>query len=96
MAAPASPLHHDFQTVADWAADPGKVRERFNGGAGPFPPQLFEKAEKLFAELIGGMGEPVLLHGDLHHDNILSAQREPSLAIDPRGVVGEAEYEVVL
>ncbi len=40
------------------------------------------------------MSAPVLLHGDLHHDNILSADREPWLAIDPKGVVGEAEYEV--
>ena len=40
------------------------------------------------------MGEPVVLHGDLHHYNILSAVREPWLAIDPKGVVGEAEYEV--
>ena len=48
----------------------------------------------LFAELIGSMGAPVLLHGDLHHENILAAEREPWLALDPKGVVGEAEYEV--
>jgi len=89
-----APLDKEFQTVVDWAADLGKVRKRFDGGTGPFSPHLFDKAEKLFAELIGSMGDPVLLHGDLHHDNILSARREPWLAIDPKGVVGEAEYEV--
>ena len=36
----------------------------------------------------------MLLHGDLHHENIISAVRDPWLAIDPKGVVGEAEYEV--
>ena len=36
----------------------------------------------------------MLLHGDLHHYNILSAGREPWLAIDPKVVVGEAENEV--
>ena len=36
----------------------------------------------------------MLLHGDLHHGNILSAERQPWLALDPKGVVGEAEYEV--
>lgn len=40
------------------------------------------------------MGTPVLLHGDLHQHNILSAVRQPWLGIDPKGVVGEAEYEV--
>jgi streptomycin 6-kinase len=34
------------------------------------------------------------LHGDLHHENILQAQRQPWLAIDPKGVVGEPAYEV--
>ena len=36
----------------------------------------------------------MLLHGDLHHGNILSAARESWLAIDPKGLAGEAEYEV--
>jgi streptomycin 6-kinase len=39
------------------------------------------------------MSEPVLLHGDLHHENILSAERQPWLAIDPQGVIGEPAYE---
>ena len=30
-----------------------------------------------------------MLHGDLHHDNVLRARREPWLAIDPHGVVGD-------
>lgn len=36
----------------------------------------------------------VVLHGDLHHENILAAERRPWLAIDPKGVVGEPAYEV--
>jgi streptomycin 6-kinase len=35
----------------------------------------------------------VLLHGDLHHDNLLSAGRAPRLAIDPKGVMGPPEIE---
>ena len=37
---------------------------------------------------------PVLLHGDLHHDNVLRATREPWLAIDPHGLIGDPGYEV--
>ena len=36
---------------------------------------------------------PVLLHGDLNPTNILSAEREPWLAIDPKPVLGDAAYD---
>jgi streptomycin 6-kinase len=71
-----------------------RLRAEFGGGVGPFPPRLVEQAERLFAELLGSMETPVLLHGDLHHWNILAADRRPWLAIDPKGVVGEPAYEV--
>ncbi len=32
--------------------------------------------------------------GDLHHENILAAERAPWLAIDPKGVIGEPAYEM--
>ena len=69
------------------------MRRHFSGGTGPLPAPLVEQAEALFAELIASQAEPVLLHGDLHHFNILAARRQPWLAIDPKGVVGEPAYE---
>jgi streptomycin 6-kinase len=36
----------------------------------------------------------VVLHGDLHHDNVLRGTREPWLAIDPHGIVGDPGAEV--
>ena len=89
-----APLAHNFPTVARWANGLERLRAEFNGGTGPFPSKLVEQAERLFVELIASMAEPVLLHGDLHHFNILSAEREPWLAIDPKGVVGEPAYEI--
>lgn len=35
----------------------------------------------------------VLLHGDLNPTNVLAAEREPWLAIDPKPMVGEAAYD---
>jgi len=61
----------------------------FDGGTGPLPAHLVEEAERLFEELIVSMDEATLLHGDLHHDNILAAERQPWLALDPKGLVGE-------
>ena len=57
---------------------------------GRSPSDLVEMAE---AHLASPSGEKAVLHGDLHHYNILSAEREPWLAIDPKGIVGEPEYE---
>ncbi len=89
-----APDKHSFPTVGEWAAGLRRLRAQFDGGTGPFPTRLVERAESLFVELLASMDEPVVLHGDLHHWNILSAEREPWLAIDPKGVVGEAAYEV--
>jgi streptomycin 6-kinase len=36
----------------------------------------------------------MLLHGDLHHYNVLSDRARGWCAIDPKGVVGELEYEL--
>ena len=87
------PENHPFKTIQDWGKGFERLRQSYAGGTGPFPEALVERAETLYRELSASMAEPVLLHGDLHHENILSAQREPWLAIDPKGVVGEAVYE---
>jgi streptomycin 6-kinase len=88
------PHEHTFPSVVDWIGGMRKLRPHFGGGTGPFPEDLVDQAEHLFMELLASSDAPVLLHGDLHHDNILSAQRAPWLAIDPKGVTGEPAYEV--
>jgi streptomycin 6-kinase len=88
------PPEHAFPTVADWAHGLTRLWWNYGGGTGPLPAPLIERAEALFAELLTSQAEPVLLHGDLHHLNVLSASREPWLAIDPKGVVGEPAYDV--
>jgi streptomycin 6-kinase len=89
-----APEGSTFPTIADWAQGMQRLRSRFNGGVGPFPVRLVEEAEGLFTDLLFSMAPPVLLHGDLHHDNILAAEGAPWLAIDPKGIIGEPAYEV--
>jgi streptomycin 6-kinase len=62
-------------------------------GDHPLPRHLVERAARLFDELCASAPARVVLHGDLHHDNVLRAEREPWLAIDPHGVVGDPGYE---
>lgn len=87
------PEHGPFRTVESWAAGLSRLRETFGGGTGPFPREIVETAEALFRDLLASQGPPVLLHGDLHHENILDGGDSGFLAIDPKGVVGEAAYE---
>jgi streptomycin 6-kinase len=89
-----APPDAPFPSVADWAYGLKKLRPHFGGTTGPFPGSLVEEAEALFEELIPSQSEPVLLHGDLHHFNILSDERRGWLVIDPKGVIGEPEYEI--
>ncbi len=89
-----APTEHAFPTVARWARGLERLRAAFDGGTGPFPPRLVEAAEARFADLLASSAEPVLLHGDLHHGNILQSGDAAWVAIDPKGVIGEPAYEV--
>ena len=88
------PSSHPFPSVADWGQGFARLRQRFDGGSGPFPPALLDEAERLFAELDASAGPPVVLHGDLHHYNILASGPRGWLAIDPKGLIGEPAYEI--
>jgi len=84
---------HPFVTVEGWGKGFERHRRRYNGSSGPLPSVLFDRAEASYAELAQSMAAPMLLHGDLHHDNILTATRQAWLVIDPKGIVGEPAYE---
>jgi streptomycin 6-kinase len=45
-------------------------------------------------DLAASQGEQVLVHQDLHGDNVLSAEREPWLVIDPKPLAAEREFAV--
>jgi streptomycin 6-kinase len=79
--------------VDQWSSGLKKLRQRFAGETGPFPKRLVEMAERLFDELLSSSSSCVLLHGDLHHLNVLKSQ-DGWKAIDPKGVAGEPAYEV--
>ncbi|NRS18196.1 phosphotransferase [Brevibacillus sp. HB1.4B] len=91
----AGKLASTFPTIADWAVGLEKIRPYFQGGTGPIPEQMVNRAMQWYKKLLSTQKEQCLLHGDLHHENILRAEREPWLAIDPKGLIGETEYEVI-
>ncbi len=77
--------------------------ERWSAGLGalprsaPIPRRLVEQAITLGRDLAGGAdGNTVntVIHGDLHYQNVLAADREPWVAIDPKPVNGDPHYEI--
>jgi streptomycin 6-kinase len=56
--------------------------------------RLRDAAVHYLRDLVPTQGEQVLLHQDLHGENVLAAQREPWLVIDPKPLAGEREFSV--
>jgi streptomycin 6-kinase len=84
------PTSWTFPSVLDWGAG----FERYLAtGDNRIPRPLVAEASRLYRELASTQQSEMLLHGDLHHDNILSDTQRGWRAIDPKGVRGEREYE---
>lgn len=80
------PKHGEFQNISDLL----KTLERnWN-----LPPRYIEKARNLSKHLLATTTKQVLLHGDLHHDNVLLCGQAQWIAIDPKGIIGDPVYEV--
>lgn len=80
-----------WPTVADW----GKGFDRYiASGDIQIPPALVERAQAEWIALSASQRASRLLHGDLHHDNVLFDRHRGWVAIDPKGVVGELEFEI--
>jgi streptomycin 6-kinase len=80
-----------FTSVEDW----GRAFDGYlASGDAQIPRDLVEHGQRVYAGLCASQGERRLLHGDLQHYNVLFDSRRGWVAIDPKGAVGEVEYEV--
>lgn len=87
-----APASDKLIQLADWFDGLKNIRPHFDGGTGPIPEKLLRHVESLLPQLFMEQNQ-MLIHGDLHHDNILLSERG-WLAIDPKGVIGPAGYEI--
>jgi streptomycin 6-kinase len=83
-----------YPTVLDISLGLQALRHHFKGQAGPFKEATLQRVEKLFPQLISQQSTLYLLHGDLHHENILASNAGWKM-IDPEGVLGSVEYELM-
>jgi streptomycin 6-kinase len=87
--------HHkapeECPTVSDWGRGfDGYLRS----GDKQISHDLVHEAHSLYQELASSQRATMLLHGDLQHYNVLFDKDRGWVAIDPKGVVGELEYEI--
>jgi len=87
---PAAP--HPFRPLAAmtdyWAQETRAAADRWPADEG-----LMREGLRLLTELPRSSSDDVLLTTDLHAGNVLRAQREPWLAIDPKPFVGDRAYD---
>jgi streptomycin 6-kinase len=86
--APFRPLAEE---AAWWA---GGLVAGWERAGRPFERTLVDAALDALRTLPATQGEQVLLHQDVHADNVLRSWREPWLVIDPKPLVGEREFGV--
>jgi streptomycin 6-kinase len=89
-----APAEHPFRMLAaEAAAWAVELREEWEILGGPFDRRLLEEGIAACVDLGPDQGEPVVLHQDFHGGNALRAEREPWLAIDPKPLAGEREFD---
>ena len=79
-------------TVFDWSRGFDRYISEHSGGS--ISLQLVREAESVYRNLALSQRQTMLLHGDLHHYNVLFDSTRGWISIDPKGVVGELEYEL--
>ncbi len=90
------PAGHPFRTLeqmcAEWADE---FEEKLASTGSAVDPGLIRAGMTLFRSLPTTADREVVLCTDLHAENILAAQREPWLAIDPKPYVGDPTYDAL-
>ena len=89
---PTVSKEHQFPFYYDWFKF-GKDGAKGRKDCEPFRPYL-EKAEKIILSISGEYPQTFLLHGDLHHENILKTAAGTYKVIDPKGVVGNPVFDL--
>lgn len=88
------PTCHGLRPLESWCAAYDRNRAVLADGRDGFPSEMFQHADAMRHDLLASTDAPSVLHGDLHHFNVLRAQRARWLAIDPKGLAGDRCFDV--
>jgi streptomycin 6-kinase len=87
-----TPIRPFAETARRWAI---QLPHRWERAGRPFERALLDAALEALEELPPTQGNLVVCSQDFHRGNVLRAQREPWLAIDPKPVLAEREFSAV-
>lgn len=82
-----------LQEMCDYWAD--SFERKVAQGRGPVDAELAREGADLFRSLSSSSSQEQLLCTDLHAENVLAAEREPWLVIDPKPFVGDPTYDAL-
>jgi streptomycin 6-kinase len=83
------PLRTVTSYVERWSADLARMPRN-----APIPRRMVEQALSLARDFVADPASTgVIVHGDLHYLNVLAADREPWLVIDPKPMSGDPHFE---
>jgi streptomycin 6-kinase len=88
--APDGPFRPLTDQAMSWAEE---VPRKWEAAGRPFEAGLVAEAVEFLHHAAAEPGEAVVLHQDLHGGNILESARDWWLAIDPKPLVGEREFD---
>lgn len=89
-----APSRSTLPTVVDREESLKRIYHKRNNGFYPIPKESMLEALNIFEYLNTSIEHQYMLHGDLHHFNILK-KGDSWAVIDPKGLIGDREYEVV-
>jgi streptomycin 6-kinase len=75
----------DLIPLAEWFRDLWPAADRLGG--------IYRESAAVARALLADLLEQTVLHGDLHHGNILDFGARGWLAIDPKALIGERGYD---
>jgi streptomycin 6-kinase len=82
-------------TIEDREKSLSAFYKRHPEGKSPISKEIIQTAVQTFQRLISENNKRYILHGDLHHYNILKTEDNEWRAIDPKGLIGEREYDTI-
>jgi streptomycin 6-kinase len=88
------PAGHSFLTFARWVRRAFHLTRAGWDPNGRMPRDLLDQAERAFNAIERSPAPRALLHGDLHHENMLYDGTQGWAAIDPKGVIGAPILEL--
>ena len=89
------PLGTNLPSIKSREESMKKIERENKDGLGNISAKQIKEASALFTYMIETTRKEYLLHGDFHHFNLLKSSEEDWTVIDPKGLIGEREYDTI-